>query len=46
MGLLGEKLNSAAAGLGKEPSLMKFSEADTDIAHYVTGFERIMMAYK
>ena len=45
-GSLGERSDSAAAGLGKEPSLAKFSEADTDIEHYLTGFERIATAYK
>ena len=45
-GSLGERSDSAAAGLGKEPSLAKFSEADTDIEQYLTGFERIATAYK
>ena len=43
MGSLGEKFDSAVAGLGKELSLTK---ADTDIARYLTGLERITIAYK
>ena len=45
--IMGEELvqDSAEASLGKEPSLMKFSEADTNV-NYLTGFERIITAYK
>ena len=30
----------------KEPTLVKFCETDTDIEHFLTGFERVARAYK
>lgn len=30
----------------KEPTLTKFSEKDSDIEHFLTGFERVATAYK
>ena len=32
--------------VGREPTLTKFSEKDTDIEHFLTGFERVATAYK
>uniref|UniRef100_A0A1X7U211 RNA-directed DNA polymerase n=1 Tax=Amphimedon queenslandica TaxID=400682 RepID=A0A1X7U211_AMPQE len=31
---------------GREPVLTKFSEKDTDIEHFLTGFERVATAYR
>ena len=37
--------DKAVRGIG-EPVLMKFSEKDTDIEHFLMGFERVATAYR
>uniref|UniRef100_A0A1X7U6M9 SCAN box domain-containing protein n=1 Tax=Amphimedon queenslandica TaxID=400682 RepID=A0A1X7U6M9_AMPQE len=38
--------SAGRAVVGKEPTLTKFSEKDTDVEHFLTGFERVATAYK
>lgn len=41
-----EEAGSEWRRLTKEPTMTKFSEKNTDIEHFLTGFERVAMAYK
>ena len=42
----GERRCLEPAEATKEPTLAKFCETDTDIEHFLTGFERVARAYK